>query len=64
MMKANRSGNVLKYYEPFSAGIKPVPNAEILSQQIENLRVVMRRMKASQSSTLNSLIAQKLKELQ
>ncbi len=45
-------------------GMKAIPNAEMLSRQIESLRVVIRRMKAYESSTLNSLITQKLKELQ
>ena len=45
-------------------GMKAVPNAEMLSRQIESLRVVVRRMKAYESSTLNSLINKKLKELQ
>ncbi len=45
------------------SGIKAVPNPEMLSRQIESLRVVVRRMKAYESSTMNSLINQKLKEL-
>ncbi|MBK8900389.1 MAG: hypothetical protein IPM53_04335 [Anaerolineaceae bacterium] len=45
-------------------GMKAIPNAEMLSRQIESLRVVVRRMKAYESSTLNSLINQKLKEMQ
>lgn len=43
--------------------MKAIPNPEMLSRQIESLRVVVRRMKAYESSTLNSLITQKLKEL-
>ena len=43
-------------------GMKVTPNAEMVSRQIENLRVVVRRMKASESSTLDSLINQKLKD--
>lgn len=44
--------------------MKAVPNAEMLSRQIENLRVVVRRMKGYDSSTLNTLINQKLREVQ
>jgi len=45
-------------------GFKDLPNTEALSRQIENLRVVLRRMKTNESSKLNSLINQKLKELE
>ncbi len=44
--------------------LKSVPNAEMLSRQIEGLRLVLRRMKANESAKLDSLISQKLKELQ
>ena len=44
--------------------LKSVPNAEMLSRQIEGLRLVLRRMKANESSGLDSLITKKLKELQ
>ena len=44
--------------------LKNVPNAEMLSRQIEGLRLVLRRMKANESSNLDSLINQKLKEVQ
>ena len=45
-------------------GLKDAPNAEMLSRQIENLRVVLRRMKTNESSKLHSLINQKLKAMQ
>ncbi len=60
-MKTNRMMNATN--GSHQSGMKAVPNAEMLSRQIESLRVVMRRMKAYESSTLNSLINQKLKEL-
>ncbi|VAW43122.1 hypothetical protein MNBD_CHLOROFLEXI01-1437 [hydrothermal vent metagenome] len=41
-----------------------LPNVDMLSRQIENLRIVMRRMKTVESSSLDLLINQKLKELQ
>jgi hypothetical protein len=44
--------------------LKGLPNPEMLSRQIESLRVVLRRMKANESSKLDSLINQKLKELE
>lgn len=44
-------------------GLKTEANSEMLSRQIENLRIVMRRMKTSESSKLNSIINQKLKEM-
>lgn len=43
---------------------KELPNPEMLSRQIESLRIVLRRMKANESSKLDSLINQKLKELE
>jgi len=43
---------------------KELPNPEILSRQIESLRVVLRRMKTNESSKLDSLINQKLRELE
>lgn len=61
-MKDNRmisSNNVGQH-----GNIKALPNSEMLSRQIENLRVVLRRMKANESSTLHALINQKLRELQ
>lgn len=42
---------------------KTMPNSEAVSRQIENLRVVLRRMKASESSSRDSIISQKLKAL-
>ena len=39
-------------------------NVDMLSRQIESLRIVLRRMKATHSSSLDLLISQKLKELQ
>ncbi len=47
-----------------SVSPKATTNSEMLSRQIESLRVVLRRMKATQSSSVDSLIHQKLKELQ
>jgi hypothetical protein len=44
--------------------MKVLPDSEMLSRQIENLRVVLRRMKANESSSLDSIINQKLKELE
>jgi hypothetical protein len=44
--------------------LKELPNPEMLSRQIESLRIVLRRMKANESSKLDSLINQKLKELE
>ena len=44
--------------------VKELPNPEILSRQIESLRVVLRRMKTNESSKLDSLINQKLSELE
>lgn len=44
--------------------LRATPNTEMLSRQIESLRIVMRRMKSSQSTALDSLISQKLKDLQ
>ncbi len=61
-MKTNRivtSNNISQ-----QSSTKVLPNSEMLSRQIENLRIVMRRMKNNKSSTLNSLINQKLKDLQ
>lgn len=43
---------------------KNLPNPEMLSRQIESLRIVLRRMKANESAKLDSLINQKLKELE
>lgn len=43
---------------------KTLTNVDMLSRQIESLRIVMRRMKTNQSSSLDLLINQKLKELQ
>jgi hypothetical protein len=43
--------------------MKALPNSEMLSQQIENLRVVLRRMKANDSSSLDTIIKQKLNTL-
>jgi hypothetical protein len=39
-------------------------NVDMLSRQIESLRIVLRRVKTTQSSSLNLLIHQKLKEMQ
>lgn len=61
-MKTNRMTNTSN--GSHQIGMKAIPNAEMLSRQIESLRVVVRRMKAYESSTLNSLINQKLKEMQ
>ena len=36
-------------------------NSQLLTEQIESLREVMRRMKAHDSSAIDSLISQKLK---
>ena len=58
-MKTNRIGNNTGQ----QSSLKALPNSEMLSRQIENLRIVLRRMKNNESSTLNSLINQKLKEL-
>jgi len=43
---------------------KNMPNAEMLSRQIEGLRLVLRRMKANESSKIDSLITRKLQEVQ
>lgn len=43
---------------------KSLTNVDMLSRQIESLRIVMRRMKTNQSSSIDLLINQKLKELQ
>lgn len=43
--------------------MKAVPNAEMLSHQIESLRIVLRRMKNSPSNSLDALINKKLKEV-
>lgn len=36
-------------------------NTQMITQQIESLREIMRRMKANESSSIESLINQKLK---
>ena len=61
-MKTNRiaSSNNISYQSNADA----LPSSEMLSRQIENLRIVLRRMKNNESSTLNRIINQKLKELQ
>jgi hypothetical protein len=41
----------------------PFPNSDMLSRQIESLRIVLRRMKTTHSSSLDLLINQKLKEI-
>jgi len=46
------------------SNLKPVSHSEILANQIESLRVVLRRMKMNDSSKIDSLINQKLKELE
>jgi hypothetical protein len=61
-MKTNRI--VTSHNISQQSSTKALPNSEMLSRQIENLRIVMRRMKNNKSSTLNSLINQKLKDLQ
>ena len=38
-------------------------HSETLSRQIENLRVVLRRMKTSESAQRDSFISQKLRDL-
>ncbi|MCP4420861.1 MAG: hypothetical protein GY805_29985 [Chloroflexi bacterium] len=43
---------------------KTLPNSEMMSRQIESLRLVLRRMKTAPSASLDLLISQKLKELQ
>lgn len=61
-MKTNRIGMSNNISQ--QSRTKALPNSEMLSRQIENLRIVLRRMKNNESSTLNLLINQKLKELQ
>ena len=42
---------------------RPLAKINILSRQIDSLRVVMRRMKTAPSASLDSLISKKLGEL-
>ncbi|MBK7894107.1 MAG: hypothetical protein WAS33_30950 [Candidatus Promineifilaceae bacterium] len=55
----------IKYFshENKQQEMKALPNLQMLSYQIENLRVVLRRMKANESSSLDLLINQKLQAL-
>ncbi|MCP5098904.1 MAG: hypothetical protein GY943_25410 [Chloroflexi bacterium] len=41
----------------------PQPHPVLVSHQIENLRVVLRRMKAAKSTSLDPIISQKLQQL-
>ncbi len=61
-MKTNSINSSNGFKGPFD--FKELPNPEMLSRQIESLRVVLRRMKANESSKLDTLINQKLKELE
>ena len=61
-MKTTHMGSPNNFNEQSNS--KPMSHSEILSNQIENLRVVLRRMKVNDSSKVDSLINQKLKELQ
>lgn len=58
-MKSNRLVNPNNFSSQSS--LKATPDSQMLSRQIENLRVVVRRMKTSDSAALDSLINQKLK---
>ena len=60
-MKPSRISNINNFNGHID--LKASPNSEMLSRQIENLRMVMRRMKTNESAKLDSIIDQKLREL-
>ena len=53
---------LLPNYQYLQLNDTTAPNLVLLSRQIDGLREVLRRMKASETSSVNRLISQKLKE--
>ncbi|MCA9918640.1 MAG: hypothetical protein KC445_11850 [Anaerolineales bacterium] len=60
-MEANQVGYTANNNPPQE--MNALPNLEMLSHQIESLRVVLRRMRSNDSASLESLINQKLQAL-
>lgn len=47
----------------YSSADTPQPHPVLVSHQIETIRVVLRRMKAAKSASLDPIISQKLQQL-
>ena len=61
-MKSNRIFSTNGFSNQSSPKAKPTP--EMISRQIESLRVILRRVKNYDSTALDSLINQKLQDQQ
>ena len=62
MEKGNEVKNVAASGNPVFAG-NTLPNPVLASRQIEDLRKVLRRMRAYQPATFDAIIGQKLEQL-